>query len=152
MHSPPAASILARAVAVNLSAAMCSSGTFNRRLSSVIVPTTQIVLSLYAFWALSVETLLATREMDIGGRLMRDMNRRRRTTLLKLESVRPVPFVKMCRYRASIMVEQRTSKEAVEFYEKFEIHIVALGRSSVAVPDVVSIYVDTWVYVSMYDI
>ena len=30
------------------------------------------------------------REMDMGGRLMRDMKRRRRTTLLKLASVRPV--------------------------------------------------------------
>ena len=42
-----------------------------------------------------------------------------------------------------MIVGQRTGKEAVEFHEEFEIHIVALGRSSVAVTHVVSIDVDT---------
>lgn len=78
-----------RAVAVKRKAAMCSSGTVRRRLSSVTVPTTQIVLSAYAFLADSLETFEAMREMDMGGRLMRDMKRRRRTTLLKFASVRP---------------------------------------------------------------
>ena len=32
---------------------------------------------------------MVRRERDMGGRLMRDMKRRRRTTLLKAESVRP---------------------------------------------------------------
>ena len=35
-------------------------------------------------------TVEAMREMDIGGRLMRDIKRRLRTTLLNAESVRPV--------------------------------------------------------------
>ena len=34
-------------------------------------------------------TVEAMREIDIGGRLMRDMKSRLRTTLLKAESVRP---------------------------------------------------------------
>ena len=34
--------------------------------------------------------MVARREIEMGGRLMRDMKRRRRTTLLKAASVRPV--------------------------------------------------------------
>ena len=80
----------ARAVEVKRSAAMLSLGTVNRRLSSVMVPTTTIVLPAEASglcFGLAVE---AMREIDMGGLLMRDINRRLRITRLKEESVRPV--------------------------------------------------------------
>lgn len=82
--SPPAFSILALAVAVNRNAATESLGTVRRRLSSVIVPITTMVLPLWA----SV-TLETSRERETGGRLILDIKRRRSTTLLKLDSVRP---------------------------------------------------------------
>src|SRR5688572_1712582 len=73
----------ARAVAVKRSAAMVSLGQTSMRLSSVMVPTTTTVrLS-------SLAMLDAMRERETGGRLVLDINRRRRTTLLKLASVRP---------------------------------------------------------------
>jgi hypothetical protein len=82
--SPPLARIRARAVAVNRRAAMFSFGTVRRRLSSVTVPTMTMVLLL------DFSDVLATiLERDTGGRLMRDMKRRRRMTLLKAELVRP---------------------------------------------------------------
>lgn len=55
-----------------------------RRLSSVTVPMMTMVL-LFDF----SEVLATIRERETGGLLMRDMKRRRRTTLLKAESVRP---------------------------------------------------------------
>jgi len=81
--SPPAARILARAVAVKRRAATLSLGTVNRRLSSVTVPIMTIVL-LFDF----SEVLATILEMETGGRLMRDIKSLRRTTLLKEESVR----------------------------------------------------------------
>lgn len=75
----------ARAVAVNLRAATLSLGTVKRRLSSVTVPTTTMVLLLDFS-----EVLATIREMETGGLLIRDMNSRRRMTLLKEDSVRPV--------------------------------------------------------------
>ena len=66
-------------------------GTVSRRLSSVTVPTTTTVLPEWAGFSepdLTDEAPIR-RERDMGGRLMRDMKRRRRTTLLKEESVRP---------------------------------------------------------------
>ena len=51
-------------------------------MSSVMVPMTTRVFSGRA--------RVARRERDRGGRLTRDMNRRRRTTRLKGEVVRPV--------------------------------------------------------------
>jgi hypothetical protein len=59
-------------------------GTVNKRLSSVTVPITTIVLLL------DFSDVLATiREIETGGLLMRDIKSRRRTTLLKDDSVRP---------------------------------------------------------------
>ena len=72
----------ARAVAVNRRAATVSFGTVSMRTSSVTVPMVTRVLSSRA--------KAAKRDIEIGGRLMRDMKRRRRTTLLKEEEVRPV--------------------------------------------------------------
>jgi len=85
-HSPPAAVILALAVAVNFIAAMLIFGTLRKRLSSVTVAITTTVLLAFA----SDAAVAAMRDMDIGGRLILDMKRRRRTTLLKAASVRPV--------------------------------------------------------------
>jgi len=81
--SPPAAVMRALAVAVNRRAATLSLGTVKRRLSSVTVPITTIVLLLDFS-----EVFATILEIETGGRLIRDINRRRRTTLLKEESVR----------------------------------------------------------------
>lgn len=81
--SPPAARIRARAVAVNRRAATVSLGTVKRRLSSVTVPTTTMIL-LFDF----SDVLATMRETETGGLLMRDMKSRRRMTLLKDDSVR----------------------------------------------------------------
>jgi len=81
--SPPAARMRALAVAVKRRAATLSLGTVRRRLSSVTVPITTMVLLLD--FSEVFETIL---EMETGGLLIRDMKRRRRTTLLKEESVR----------------------------------------------------------------
>lgn len=66
------------------------SGTFSRRVSSVMVPITTMVLSVGAIFSLVPrEASMLRRERESAGRLVRDMKRRRRTTLLKLESVLP---------------------------------------------------------------
>lgn len=81
------------------------------------------------------------REIDIGGRLMRDMKRRRRTTLLKFESVRP-GCVSEC--GSSLLGgSERTGKESVELHQELEVDIVTLGRLAMAAPNVVTIEVDT---------
>lgn len=80
-HSPPAFSMRARAVAVKRRAAMVSLGTVRRRTSSVIVAIATRVLSGRA--------RRARRERESGGRLMRLVKRRRRTTALKGAEVRP---------------------------------------------------------------
>ena len=83
--SPPAFSILALAVVVKRRAATDSLGTVRRRLSSVTDPMTTTVFPLW-----DSVTFEAIRERETGGRLILDINRRRSTTLLKFESVRPV--------------------------------------------------------------
>ena len=86
-HSPPALTIRARAVAVKRSAAISSFGTLSRRLSSVTVATTTMVL---VGAGVEGDVVVATmRESEMGARLVRDWKRRRRTTWLKGESVRP---------------------------------------------------------------
>jgi hypothetical protein len=84
--SPPAAMMRARAVAVKRRAATLSFGTFNKRLSSVTVPMMTMVL-LFDF----SDVFATIREIETGGRLMRDIKSLRSTTLLKDESVRPIP-------------------------------------------------------------
>ena len=67
-----------------------SLGTVRRRVSSVMVPMTTRVRTVGdIFSRVPREASMVRRERDMGGRLMRDMKRRRRTTLLKAESVRP---------------------------------------------------------------
>ena len=51
-----------------------------------MVPTTTRVLAFSG----ACEECVARREREMGGRLMREVKRRRRRTLLKAESVRPV--------------------------------------------------------------
>ena len=71
-------------------AAIVSFGIVSKRLSSVTVPMVTIVLSLWAS-AVFLEAAMATmRLMEMGGRLILDMKRRRRMTRLNAESVRPV--------------------------------------------------------------
>ena len=97
----------ARAVEVKRSAAMLSLGTVRSRLSSVMVPTTTIVLPAEASGLCLGLAVDAMREIDMGGRLMRDMKRRLRITRLKAESVRPVwkgMLVGCCFYWALLIV------------------------------------------------
>lgn len=66
------------------------SGTFSRRVSSVMVPMTTMVFSVGAIFSrVPREASMQSRLRESGGRLVRDMKRRRRTTLLKFESVLP---------------------------------------------------------------
>lgn len=66
------------------------SGTLSRRVSSVMVPMTTMVLSVGAnFSGVPREASIARRLREMAGRLVRDIKRRRRTTLLKFESVLP---------------------------------------------------------------
>jgi hypothetical protein len=89
-HSPPASAIRALAVAVKRNAAIDILGTTRRRLSSVTVPMMTTVLLACSLPECLLDATEAMRERDIGGRLMRDMKRRRRTVLLNFESVRPI--------------------------------------------------------------
>ncbi len=70
-------------------AAMLSFGTTSSRLSSVTVPMMTTVLFLCSSAACSLTAVDTIREIDMGGRLIRDMKRRRRTVLLNFDSVRP---------------------------------------------------------------
>jgi hypothetical protein len=99
---------------------------------------------------------------------MRDMKRRRRTALLKLDSVRPVreipyqfsvpahirekkfvfsPLV-CCDARESDSGWERkgshTSQEAVQLHQHLQVHVLALGRLAVAAAHMVTVEVDTW--------
>lgn len=65
---------------------MVSFGTVRRRTSSVMVPMTTRVLAFSGAW----EAWPTIREREMGGRLVRDMKRRFRTTRLNFEFVRPV--------------------------------------------------------------
>lgn len=92
------------------------------------------------------------RETDIGGRLILDIKRRRRITLLKFESVRPVRLcVRTCpSCHRKIWIAFRsagwfllTGKEAVELHQELEVDIVALWRLAVGVSDVMAVEIDT---------
>lgn len=140
--SPPAFSILALAVEVKRRAATDSLGIVRRRLSSVTVPITTMVLPL---WASVV--FLTMRESDTGGRLILDMNKRRSTTLLKFDSVRPVESsdisnrgLEKHEYAGQI---KHTREEAVEFHQNLQIDILALGRLAVGVPHMMAVQIDT---------
>lgn len=138
-HSPPAFSMRALAVAVNRSAATVTFGTVRRRVSSVMVPMTTMVLSGRA--------RAPRRESETGGRLMREVNRRRKTTALKGDDVRP----DQVRLVVSVDREhwdawgsgERTSKETVELDEEFEVDVVALGGFAMGAAHMVSVEIDT---------
>lgn len=85
-HSPPALMILARAVVVKRNAAIDNFGTVINLLSSVTVPTIATVRCAFDA-SLGSVICRAMLEMDTGGRLIFDMNSRRRMTLLNFESV-----------------------------------------------------------------
>lgn len=141
MASPPAAMMRARAVAVKRRAAMVALGNSSRRLSSVTVP----MMTTVRFSSLVV--LATMRDRETGGRLILDMNRRRRTTLLKEESVRPgekslavsgLPIV-----TGTEGERKRTGQEAVELHQELEVDIVAFGGTAVSALDVVAVKIDT---------
>lgn len=85
MASPPAFKMVALALAVNLKAATVAFGKLTNLLSSVIVPTTTMVLSAAPFWFKA----LAILETETGGLLILDKNNCLKMTLLKEASVRP---------------------------------------------------------------
>ena len=119
------------------------------------VPITTMVLSLLAVAARSVAAFETMRESDIGGRLMRDIKRRRRTILLKFESVRPVSgglvswsvFSDCGRkelVRGSLpQGALRTGKETVKLHQELKVDIFALRGLSVVTPNVVALEIDT---------
>lgn len=147
--SPPAFSILARAVAVKRSAAIDSFGTVRRRLSSVMVPITTIVLPLWE--SVTLDTM---RESETGGRLILDMKRRRKTTLLKLDSVRPVkipppisfPLLKS----AALRRRRHTGEESVELHQDLQVDVLALGRLAMGAAHMVAVQVDTCIPKSVF--
>ncbi len=103
-----------------------------------MVPTTTTVR-----FSPSLLMLATMRDRETGGRLILDIKRRRRTTLLKEESVRP----RFCQYsRLDRHGSQglRTGKEAVKLYQELEVDIVALGRLAVRRLDVVAVEIDTY--------
>jgi hypothetical protein len=95
------------------------------------------------------------RESDIGGRLIRDIKRRRRTILLKFESVRPVSggLVSLVGFSNCGRKELvrglcprellRTGKETVKLHQELKVDIFALGGLSVVTPNVVALEIDT---------
>lgn len=123
----------ALAVAVNRSAATVSFGTVKRRVSSVIVPMTTMVFSGRA--------RAVRRESETGGRLMREVIRRRRTTALKADDVRP----EKCKIGAVGAWEsgEQTCKETVELDKEFEVDIVALRGFAMGTAHMVSVEIDT---------
>lgn len=128
--------IRARAVAVNLKAATLNFGTVRRRLSSVTVPMTTTVLLL------DFSDVLATiLEIETGGLLIRLIKRRRSTTLLKDESVRPTERLAVEEVRA--MRTELTSQEAVQLHQELEVDIVTLWRLAVSAANVMGLEIDT---------
>ena len=85
------------------------------------------------------------RDRETGGRLIFDMKRRRRTTLLKEASVRPGQSLLVSSSRSEMWSQDglRTRKEAVEFHQELEVDIVALGGTSMSALDVVTVEIDT---------
>lgn len=79
---------------------------------------------------------------------MRDINRRRRTTLLKEDSVRPEKHTHTHQLGCPISrfwgnEPELTGQEAVQLHQQLEVDIVTLRRLAVSVADVVSVKIDT---------
>jgi uncharacterized protein (DUF2345 family) len=87
------------------------------------------------------EVFATIREIETGGRLMRDIKSRRRTTLLKDDSVRPVARGSV--YLSSPKGAGLTGQEAVQLHEQLEIDIIARGRLAVRAANVMSVEIDT---------
>lgn len=138
--SPPAFSIRARAVAVKRRAATDNFGTVKRRLSSVTVPITTTVLPLC-----DSLTFEAIRERETGGRLILDIKRRRRTALLKLDSVRPVKYTKSASVTdvCCVWIGRHTRQETVQLHQDLQVDILALGSLAVGAAYMVTVQVDT---------
>lgn len=90
MQEPPAATMRARAVSVKRRAATVSLGTLRIRISSVTVPTTTAVRSVF------LPRCLISLEIDTGGRAVREHTSLRRTVLQKAESLRLARKRKSC--------------------------------------------------------
>jgi hypothetical protein len=87
------------------------------------------------------DVLATILERDTGGLLMRDIKRRRRTTLLNDESVRPtIKGQNLPQYWSSI---QLTSQEAVELHKELKIDIVTLRRLAVSAAHMMGVQIDT---------
>lgn len=117
---------------------MLSFGTVKRRLSSVMVPITTTVLLLDFS-----ETLATTLERDTGGLLIRDMNKRRRTTLLKEDSVRPNSRLVVAIFEDRELVVL-TGQEAVKLHKELNVNVVALWRLAVRAANMVLVKIDTY--------
>ena len=88
------------------------------------------------------------RDKETGGRLILDINSRRRTTLLKDASVRPrgkvsetlsPPFP----FHLLFVRAKLTGEETVQLYQELEIDIIALRGLSVSALHVVAVEIDT---------
>ena len=103
------------------------------------VPMTTTVLLLdFSEW------LATIRDIETGGRLIRDMKSRRRTTLLKDDSVRPI-------VRGSVYLEEGlsnaqvlTGQEAVQLHQQLKVDIVTLRCLAVRAANVMSVEIDTY--------
>jgi hypothetical protein len=74
------------------------------------------------------------------------MNKRRSTTLLKLESVRPgVSYISIggLEKQAHSGCRKHTGKEAIQLHQNLQIDVLALGRRAVGVPHMMAVQVDT---------
>lgn len=138
-HSPPASSILLRAVAVKRRAATVTFGTLSKRTSSVMVATATMILSSRAE--------AVSRESDTGGRLIRLANRRRRMTALKGAEVRPGKTrVVSLAFLIKLKVEwegRHAGEKAVKLYEKFKVDVVAFGGFAMTAPHMMLVEIDT---------
>lgn len=100
------------------------------------VPMTTTVLLL------DFSDVLATiLEIETGGLLIRLIKRRRSTTLLKDESVRPTERLAVEEVRA--MRTELTSQEAVQLHQELEVDIVTLWRLAVSAANVMGLEIDT---------
>ena len=73
---------------------------------------------------------------------MRDMNKRRRTTLLKEDSVRPRRELAKTAMR-QILGMRLTGQEAVKLDEQLQVDVVTLWRLAVSAANMVCVKIDT---------
>lgn len=73
---------------------------------------------------------------------MRDINKRRRTTLLKEDSVRPKRKLAKALLR-QILRMKLTGQEAVKLDEQLQVDVVTLWRLAVSAANMVCVKIDT---------